>query len=373
FDVRMNQEEFDYIVKNELYNLDGQVAFSRKEFNNQVDMPLNQGSNTHGAMEIKLAWKELGAGDDEQRFYTTLIDVIPAEENPAPKRIKVGLVGMHIATRTQTAPEWVWSTFEQVDNVRINKDKNGKPTHPNFYNPNLTSAAVNQQPDKNAIIDTDRKLKPASNPAEANSWIESLTTKPVQAQRIAIPTQPNLNPYDVKLSEITAKVNELAQKSLKEHDSVFQYYELVDTQWPLHPNFPAFASGEKSAPESIRYKTPGAMTPTFVINTTMETYFQKGKQKAGALEQDDRLTDNELIDSTIVYGSESCVGCHYSAGIAVAFKKDDKGNEILKDGKPTPIFGINNHGGKTGGANFSWMLQLEPFAKPRNVKTSAGK
>ena len=30
----------------------------------------------------------------------------------------MGLVGLHIAHKTQHAPQWIWSTFEQVDNYK---------------------------------------------------------------------------------------------------------------------------------------------------------------------------------------------------------------------------------------------------------------
>jgi hypothetical protein len=66
------------------------------------------------------------------------------------------------------------------------------------------------------------------------------------------------------------------------------------------------------------------MLPVFLVNTTMETYFQKGTEPTGTLEQDDRLPAASLvpgksIDNTVVTGTESC---HYSAGIADGFKKD---------------------------------------------------
>src|SRR6202034_160551 len=31
--------------------------------------------------------------------------------------LTVGLVGLHIVQKTKTRPQWIWSTFEQVDNV----------------------------------------------------------------------------------------------------------------------------------------------------------------------------------------------------------------------------------------------------------------
>jgi hypothetical protein len=88
----------------------------------------------------------------------------------------------------------------------------------------------------------------------------------------------------------------------------------------------------------------------------METYFQKGLQQAGPLEQDNRLDPRFSTDTKLVFGTESCVGCHYSAGAAIAFRKDAKGMTV-------PIFGENANDGLTGNANFSWLLQLEAKSK----------
>ena len=75
YEALVNPEEFEYIFKNTLYSLDGQIAFSQRDVeHNEVDFPVNQKSR-HGAIEIKLAWKELGADDDRSRFYTTTVRV----------------------------------------------------------------------------------------------------------------------------------------------------------------------------------------------------------------------------------------------------------------------------------------------------------
>ena len=68
-------------------------------------------------------------------------------------------------------------------------------------------------------------------------------------------------------------------------------------------------------------------------------------------------------------GTESCVGCHYSSGIATAYKKDLCTGKLVVDAKgfPAIVEGENNHFGKTGNASFSWMLQLEPKVKPRDI------
>ncbi len=374
FQMRVNREEFDYIYNNGLYSVDKQIEFGQKPENNKVELPLNEGTSRHGAIEIKLAWKELGAGDDPKRFFTRplIADVsepVGSDGKPAPpKKIKqAGLVGMHIAMRTQSSPEWIWATFEQIDNV---PDPDRPLFHPNFNNPNDKAAAPNVEPTKNAFLDPDTLRYTAAGPATANNWIESLTKTPIQVVRVPVPTQPGLNPHDADLDAVAKDVTQQVQKLLKDRNSVFQYYKLIDVQWPVQPNAPAAAGGAGSAPESITYKTPGQMVPVFLVNTTMETYFQHGWQPAGALEQDDRLaTGSPTIDTTPVMGTESCVGCHYSSGIATGYKRDLATGKIIvdKNGIPAIVTGENNHFGKTGNASFSWMLQLEPKAKPRDI------
>jgi hypothetical protein len=378
YQVLVNREEFEYIFENELYSQDGQVKFSQKPQENMVDFPVNEGTKRHGAIEIKLAWKELGEHDDKSRFYHTHITVTVAEpakpgEPPKSKEIEAGLVGMHISMRTQSSPEWIWATFEQIDNARVNYYSNGKPVHPNLFNPELL-LPVNVLPPKNAITDPKTgAVSIVTDTTTPTTWVETLTASPVQLARVDVPTQGTLNPLDKKLGLVAGAMNKEVRAILQEANSVFQYYELIDVQWPVEPNAPAFAGGDNSAPESITHKTPGNVVPVFLVNTTMETYFQKGEQPAGPLEQDDRLASGAPpIDSKPVFGTESCVGCHYSSGIAIGFKTDDNGKEILDSNwLPTPIYGENNHFGKTGNGNFSWLLQIEAKARSRGPAEKA--
>jgi hypothetical protein len=159
FQMRVNHEEFDYIYKNGLYSLDDQISFSHRPDNNHVELPLNEGSSKHGAMEIKLAWKELGTGDDPNRFFTRKLSAQVSEPlgpdgKPAkPRKFLAGLVGMHIAMRTQSSPEWIWATFEQIDNV---PDPDHPVAHPSFYNPHPSKPLPeNQLPPANAVQDPD--------------------------------------------------------------------------------------------------------------------------------------------------------------------------------------------------------------------------
>jgi hypothetical protein len=305
---------------------------------------------------MKFAWKELGANDYRNRFYATKVKVTTSEQTPQEKTIDVGLVGMHILMHTQSAPEWIWATFERVDNAADSDDAVAKAKRHNFFNP-PEPAKVNVLPPTNATA-----------PDGSKAWHESLTITPVDVERIVVPAQGQLNPPDASIRKSTQEFNGIVQGLLKNINSPFRYYQLIGTQWPVHPNAPAFAGGAGSAPESITHKMPGDMVPVFSVNTTMETYFQIGMQPAGPLEQDDRLAGTAPpIGTTPVIGTESCAVCHYSAGICIGFKKNADGSYVVDSSGQRTIYGENGHFGKTGNANFSWLLQIEAKGKPYTV------
>lgn len=357
YQALLNHTEYEYIVSHKLYNLEGQAEYLSQ---NTIDFPVNSGEK-HGAIELKLAWKRLTSADDESRYLVRELPVVtyrppgagPAQDEGlksgkavagAPAKMeKLGLVGMHIAMRTVSSPQWIWATFEHIDNTRVNKStvkKGHSVPKPSLSRPDNPFALVgaNLLPPMNAVFDPVTK--------SFTDWDETIPMNPVEVLRLVPPPT------------ATAEVNSLAQAFLASKKSVLEYYELIGTQWPMHPKAPAVAGGQGSAPESIERKMPGRMVPVYLVNTTMETYFQKGFQDAGPLEQDDRVPFS--IDTTKVFGTESCVGCHYSAGACLGFRKDSAG-KYLRDaaGNKTPIFGEDAHGGRSASANFSWLLQIE--------------
>jgi hypothetical protein len=107
YEVRMNKHVFEYIVSNELYNVDGQIAL----FNNatrKVNFPID-------SMELKLAWKILDPKtDDVTSYYTSEVLV---KTKTGHKEATVGLVGMHIVSKL--IPQWFWMTFEYNKNAEV--------------------------------------------------------------------------------------------------------------------------------------------------------------------------------------------------------------------------------------------------------------
>ena len=384
YQVRVNRTSYEYIRQNGLYSLEGQAKFSQTNtlrFPENGD-PIGGKPFQFGTMELKLAWKQLAEYDkkkngafkaadysfttidgfkalaakmtwnsDPARFLVRWSRIIhngstPASQTPEPDPmpLPMGLVGMHIAVKTRSSPQWVWTTFEHVDNVQVDDlehvDINGKKARlrPSFNNPELPTKLPNILAPMNSKPDTSGQF---------TDWDEALTKTPVQVTRvIPIPLQ-------------TQRVNRAAQQALAKDKSVLRFYELIGSQWPVAPRSPAFPSGNNSSPESIVLKTPGRMVPVYVANTTMETFFQKGVQPAGPLAQDDRLGPGQVADSTLVFGTESCVGCHYSAGMCLGFKRDAEGKLIYNEGNKVPIFGYYANGGHNGNSDYSWLLQMK--------------
>jgi hypothetical protein len=368
YESYLNRTQFDYIVENELYNQEGQIEFVANK-GQQIRFPANQitPEKKHGSMGIKLAWKQLGDNDLPSRFFTIdAIVVSTSFDDKGKKMIKtrskrrMGLVGMHVTALTETSPNWIWTTFEHIDNVVANdlefgNSLNGQHirVHPNFNNTENPTKPVNILPPKNAVPDDKGRF---------TTWDEKRTTNPVQLTRL------------VPIARATQALNREVRALLSKQGSVFQYYELVGAQWPVQPGFPAFPGGQGSAPESILFKPPGRVVPVYVVNTTMESYFQDGNQPAGPLEEDDRLptgffadkpTEKVTPDRTEVFGTESCVGCHYSAGAVVAFKRDENGSPVRDKttGLKVPYYGERANFGQTGNADYFWQLQLKARQK----------
>lgn len=335
YEIFVNDEEYDYIVANKLYNLDGQIEYSQK-YHKPVNFPSGDyNTGELGIIELKLAWKELSEDDIDSRFYTqeVLLPKLKPDGEPeldsngnfkSCEGKKMGLVGMHISQKTKSSPQWVWATFEQVDNIVVDDTVfvDGKRLHASFhdYSPAGQTLPVNVPP-----IKRNSEGKP-----DADGVKKTQVSRPIP------------------ITGLAQKVNREYQQALAEVNSPLQYYELIDTQWPTapYPDFPDYGAVAGSPfpsnlPEGITRKSTGAPAPVYLTNSTMETYLQAGNQTA-------QFQENGFpFDDTQVFGTESCMGCHFSAGIATGYEMKNLNGKVVK----VPVFG----GDLT--ADFSWLPQ----------------
>jgi hypothetical protein len=259
YEVHLNKPEYDYISQTTLYSKNGQTAFLAK--NATISFP--QGSNStescaprsapcYGAIEVKASWKQLGAGDDPTKFYTvvaTLID--PATDNQIPN-VTIGLVGLHIITRTQHASQWVWSTFEHVANA---PDAPPPPFH--------QGATVEPLPPGSHFNFND-----PTQPQQAKGYNYEPSPWPLPSGQ-----QPPENPTPTQITRVvnnvcingawTQSLNSTMQAELA--GTVWANYRLVSTQWQ---------AGSANANPNCASGGGGVFCPGNLTNTTMETYVQ---------------------------------------------------------------------------------------------------
>jgi hypothetical protein len=233
FEILLNKTMYDFIVANKLYSTAGQAAYNR---GGVVALPSGQLNGAVGAIELKVAWKILGSGDDPLRFHTASAYLYNPASSPTCQLHQVGMVGMHISHKTTTAPQWIWSTFEHVDNAPRagSVDRN----HYSFNDGTVSHRSLG--------CDGVTCNVPSSLKWDPNNGDKT----PSQVARI------------LDFTATAKHENDVFDKLLRAANpqSVFANYRLVGTQFP---------SDTTSASDPS-----GVPRPVFLANTTMETYLQ---------------------------------------------------------------------------------------------------
>ncbi len=330
YEVLMNETEFDYVMENALYNKNGQLNYTSTGA--IADFPAGDYAQGFlGAVEIKFAWKILEDTDIKSRYFTDEGWVY----NAAGKLVKkpIGLIGMHISQKTPTGKQWVWSTFEHIDNLEENVveiDGKRKVIHPTLRDPQCEICPVNFDATNATTFEykTDTKgnywqLKDSTgtNIEGPHTWASEQTMKTQAFRVVDIPVR-------------VENINTTMQAYFAQEGSVWQYYRLIDTQYPLDQNALPGPHGkdDNTVPESVVNKPGGNPNLALLTNITMETFFQLGNQSGS------NLMEGNPPNGTQIFGSESCMGCHSSAGMYTWI-----------DGNAT-----KNSGQLSG--DFSWLL-----------------
>ncbi len=235
-EIRFNRPVFETLLARELYRRAGQSGADPVSF---------PGANPAdaGSIRVQAAWKvlspaEVAAGrfhSVEARLYT------PASGDQAgPGSLEtavVGLVGLHIARKTPSAPDWIWFTFEHVDNCPTAGEPVDRAAY-NFYDKTKPGLPANLPP------------PPPWNPA----LVEPAARRPQIVRQTPIPIS-------------TRILNATYQAALRAINpaSVWQYYELVGTEHRPRSGAPLPA-------------------PARFANTTLETYLAARSDAPSCLE-----------------------------------------------------------------------------------------
>ncbi|MCG2583159.1 hypothetical protein [Massilia sp. TS11] len=252
YEVMLNKKLYDYIVSNNLYELNAQAAYAAKK---AIAPPV-------GSFEIKAAWKILTAAEvASNRFFTASAYVVPPSGSGSVQT--VGLVGMHVFAGGGSDAgnsAGLWATFAQIDNAPLASQ--AKPTGKySFYNP--ASQATPNTPTK------------------------------VNGKQVATPTQvTQVWADDPDAANVTAYAQSLITGANK--SAPWQYYKLINTQWP-RGMYSATPPVPQNAPLPLN-ASAGAPNTLQLLNPMLETYMQVTQAKDPA--------------------QRSCMACHSFASVA---------------------------------------------------------
>jgi hypothetical protein len=228
-----------------------------------------------GAIMIKVSWKVLDSPKDKQKFHTVdALVLMPRHDDksePPCLHKTLGLVGFHVGHKTVGRRQWIWTSFEHVENVPEDIEVESRKLRPSysFYNLSCDTAKcpVNQTPP--------HPWDPTyANGLKFNNAFRSQITR-------VIP-----------LTDDTKDLNRQFQDILK--NTVWKNYMLLSTQWPSDFNCARATTAGTPPPSTDFKKQPDmncAPAPTYLANSTLETYSQ----------------------GSVPLASSSCMACHGNA------------------------------------------------------------
>jgi len=253
YERRMNEDEYNYIVNNKLYN-----ALVQQKFVVSPGISLPDGTaasapyGSVGSIETKAAWLELPNPADWPRFKIS--KAIVSYPNEKPKTVVIGLVGLHIIHKTALGQQFVWATFEHRQNAPdVNAVANKKFNPPyTYFNPNCNPATDYYECVANA------------NPAVVNGG-KNPYDAPIQTVR--------QTPIATRANDDVAGLNQYVWTQViapQDPNSVFLNYELVNTLWS---NQNTTVAAGAHTPLVAAQLSPG-LDQEPVANATLETYVQ---------------------------------------------------------------------------------------------------
>jgi len=298
YDILMNQDEFDFITQKgfDLTTAAGQLACAQQPGKPVTDGPpdpnapkrgglnmpagniINGWDDTDcagnvvkfgqgvGAMEIKAAWMPLPPDHSLDYRYKTALATIVDPETKKTRNVTVGLVGLHIIRKAAGQLPWIWATFEQIDNTP-DEAANGGFSAPAF------PANANQKPSPGySYFNPD--CDPAKDPVYACR--HNAPPRPCGQGGICMPYDAPMQITRIRPVDATANSVTAYAWSLMPAGSVFNYYRLIDVQFPQTMPNPVPGPGLHVPLTQGNPMPAGAAggPQQIVSNTTLESFQQ---------------------------------------------------------------------------------------------------
>lgn len=265
YSQNVDQDFYEFIRKNKYYLASVYAAAAPT-----TNFPI-------GAMEFKYSWRIVEPGDDTSGFFVAPAQITLLKEDTKPDgsktvvtdpgnvaNVQVALVGVHVVGVVKDHPEFIWATFEHVDNapdlpvgMSQSSDQPVSAKDWTFYHAN-TAAKDSNLPNANSLVLVDavnQLLSPAVDVFRAFPWGGGSPANVANIQSL----------------------NTSIRQRVLGSNSVWSNYQLIGGVW--------------STPNNL--KPGGTVRPqigsTSLANTTMETFDQQ-------------------------FAGVNCFGCHTTSG-----------------------------------------------------------
>jgi hypothetical protein len=242
------------------------------------------------AIELKMSWVEAKTIKDLSN-YITIDAIIPTYDTLNPKKwiqkgerkAKLALIGTHVVGSVAGHPEMIWATFEHLKNAPntsytyVNKENkidtvkqdggNDWLLNNDAKDPIVNVSHIKDQSGNLVSVYYDKKIKDTLRFTVSSS--NTQRTKPWGVAPTGVPNQKNKNASESN-SEIISINNSVINKLLG--NDVRKNYILIGATWTEGGIAP---DGTSYSAENTAKGT--AIGTSQLANSTMETYFQHGK------------------------------------------------------------------------------------------------
>ncbi|MCY4045387.1 MAG: hypothetical protein OXE99_09925 [Cellvibrionales bacterium] len=257
---------------------------------------------------MKLAWRELQPHEDDKRYITMSLCKEEASDGKAceGESVMLGLVGMHLAAKINKHWEWIWATFEHVNNFDsyVNNEKI------------VESGFVQNTSHDDAVFIVDKI--------------------------------PELQPYQP--NEKAARMNRLLQSKFTEMESRLAYYRLLGVQ---HKDSSP-STGPDLDPIKKACMADDSIYPYYV--SLDQQYLVSSQQKR--CESTYKIVNDSLFNPVFepfppadISKNKSCIGCHSRTTYQLFghdFAGEKGGEKVFSDFTFALNNFLNKHNNKKG-------------------------
>lgn len=273
YNLSVNEPAYQFITGCDLYKEQCGITLAPDLLNPTstpiVDIPVKypQLAFPEQSIELKTSWKVLTRTEQDSNHFYTTNGSVKSPKQDCQTNVVLGLVGMHIVSKTPTHPEFIWATFEHRNNApdcanpTANAPLGGDWT---FYDQNCTGDCTTNEytPGKATQV---CRMHPWGDPTIGTfpNGLGCDSTPPpgyicdTDVQKYIIkPNTANLMAINESVASMTAS---LPQDNI---NKLWGNYELVGNLWTRNGILPPDLQSQL-----------GSLSDA---NTTMETYVQNG-------------------------------------------------------------------------------------------------